>query len=216
MNDNQLIVEFIKYAAVNGVPVEGIRQLVEERFGAFAEKHASQPEQTLDAVVTSLLADCGLQKSAQSTGYVHGLLAEAIDAGASFQHAVKIAETALVEARSSVTKQAANEGFAEYADGFLKAALDAGYSDGQAQELLQRAVYQKTANMAGSEAMFKQPLAPTGGMPPGMDAMLGAGGPPSMDGAQSQLDPGTMQQIVAMLSAGLGGQQQQQPPTSLG
>ncbi|NBQ70189.1 MAG: hypothetical protein EBU46_15685 [Nitrosomonadaceae bacterium] len=197
MSDDKLIVGFIKRAAEAGVPVDGIRQLVAQRFGS-VEKQASQPEQDLDSVVTSLLGNSGFEKSAQSTGYVHGLLTEAIDAGATFSQAVKIAEAALVESKRAVTKQAADNGFAKYAEDFLKAALDAGYSDGQAKAMLKHVVAQKTAGVDGMQDI--QDIFKTSPMAGGMQAMQG--GMPAAPEAPNmgQLPPGAIQQLIAMLS----------------
>lgn len=221
MNNDKQIIGFIKRASQAGVPVEGIKQLVAQKFGS-VEKQASQPEVTLDSVVTSLLANGGFQKSAQATGYVHGLLTEAIDAGATFSQAVKIAESALVESKRAVTKQAAvkdNTEFAVYAEGFLKAALDAGYSDSQAKSLLTRVVHQKQANAGMMDpAMFKgavPDMAPQGGMPD-MGGMPPQGGMPDMGGMGGEQDPAAMQQLQQAIMAMLSGQGGQQPPASIG
>jgi len=158
MQDEKIILGFIKRAGQAGVPVDQIKTLVAQYFPASVEKQAAaQPATTVDSVVTSLLKNAGIAKTHKTAGYTEGLLVEALEAGANFDEAVKVAEVTLQETKAvqlqsktaEATKQAPD--FALYAEGFLKAALDAGYTDEQAKGMLTYRM--KQANFI---EMFKQ------------------------------------------------------------
>lgn len=214
MHDEKLVVGFIKRASQAGVPVDQIRTLVAQRFPAPVVKQAAaQPVTTVDSVVTSLLKTAGIAKTHKTAGYTEGLLVEALEAGASFNEAVKVAEAALHETKAvqlqSKTAEAAKQApdFALYAEGFLKAALDAGYTDEQAKGMLTHRM--KQANFM---EMFKQ--APVAQQElPGMDMAQGMGDmdPSQMMGGAGDAGDAQANPIIANLLAMLGGQDGGQP-----
>lgn len=224
MHDEKLVVGFIKRASQAGVPVDQIRTLVAQRFPAPVVKQAAtQPVTTVDSVVTSLLKSAGIAKTHKTAGYTEGLLVEALEAGASFNEAVKVAEAALQETKAvqlqSKTAEASKQApdFALYAEGFLKAALDAGYTDEQAKGMLTYRMKQANfmemfkqapgaqqelpgMNMAQQDMGGVDPSQLMGGMDPSQ-MMGGAGG-----AGDAQANP-----IIANLLAMLGGQGGGQP-----
>lgn len=214
MHDEKLVVGFIKRASQAGVPVDQIRTLVAQRFPAPVVKQAAaQPVTTVDSVVTSLLKSAGIAKTHKTAGYTEGLLVEALEAGASFNEAVKVAEAALQETKAvqlqSKTAEAAKQApdFALYAEGFLKAALDAGYTDEQAKGMLTYRM--KQANFM---EMFKQAPGAQQELP-GMNMAQGMGGmdPSQMMGGAGGAGDAQANPIIANLLAMLGGQGGGQP-----
>ena len=200
---------FIKQALQAGVAADNIEQLVAQRFGLASKQAAAAANQapSVDSVVTSLLSDAGLNKTAQTAGYVQGLLAEAIDAGASFGQACKVAELALLESKQTLDKQAAETAAAELAvrqEGFLKAALDAGYDERQAREML---VHRYGSVKQADAGMMPQGM-------PGMDQLFKQSPSGGMGGGGGQPDMGALQQLIQLIQQSQQGQQQQQgaPP----
>lgn len=208
MNDNQTI-GFIKEALVAGYS----RQQILDALTKQAEESKSE------SVVTTIVKEAGLPVNNFSVGFVEGVIKEGMEQGLSYQAAAdlsklclnKIAKSAQVEA-NRIDKQK----LAAYCDDFVKAAVDAGYSEDQGYELLFWQLGQKKAN--ADLDMFKSapggmqsggmPGPQPGGMPGGM--MQGALGQPTpgpsmpapVDAGAEQLDPALLQQLIAMISGG--------------
>jgi hypothetical protein len=227
----QLVREFTKHALASGLAREKVAALISKA----AEIQSRRPqniktaEANLNEIVSSLLSEAGFDKNASSIAYTHGILKEALDNRISPEATIKVAKLALTKTRENLelaTKLAEisrDPGLAEYAESFIKAATDHGYSQEDATRYVvglieneKRAVAGGPAGMGavgqpggagqGSMGMFKQPmpdpsqggLGGPGGPPGGAPGMGGAGGPPGMG------DQGGMGGLEALL--GQGGQ----------
>jgi hypothetical protein len=218
--------EFVTQALQSGVPREKIAALL-ERAEAIAQrktKTASAPKVDL---VDDLIKNAGLQKTASSVSYTHGLLNEAFNSGANLPQAINITKQALDATAKKVVfmeKVSAinnNPKLSQYAEGFMLAAKTAGLSHDEAVSLLVDVVDRE--KQAGDD-MFKQspggpPPGGQGGPAPDSDPAAGsppgggAGAPPSGDPSGGQGGPGASDpqeaQILQML-ASLPPQEQQQ------
>jgi hypothetical protein len=217
----QLVQEFTKRALSAGLPREKVAALISKA----AEIQSRRPqkvktaEENLNEIVSSLLTEAGFDKNASSIAYTHGILKEALDHKLSPDATIKVAQQALYKTRENLELAAKlaeisqDPKLAEYAEGFIKAATDNGYSQEDATryvvDLIQnekRAVAGGPAGMGaigqpgagqggpGAMGMFKQP------MPDPSQGASGLGGPGAGPGAGAP--GGGMGGLEALLGQG--------------
>ena len=192
---------FVKQARAAGMPQQKIAALLDRAYEISSRGNVkSAADNHLDQLVTGLLGQAGLDKTASSVAYTNGILKEALDQGATPAQAMDCAKNALRKTSEDLTtmgKMASivqNQDYASYAEGFIKAATTAGLSDADATRafvnLFER---EKRAHGHDGGDMFKHTGLPPGGDPsqggpPGMDP--GAGVPPGMDDGSAGGPPG--------------------------
>jgi DNA-binding transcriptional regulator YhcF (GntR family) len=230
MNDAQTF-QFIKEAMASGYSAEDIR--------AYLVKQSSEPP-TVREVIHGVIKEAGFVVNTMNEAFIQGILKEALDAGATFDQATNVARNV---ANSAAEKQAAINGqtkLAEYTSDFIKAAVEAGYTEQQGYQLLAYRLSNKTADDGGMGDMLKpgmggpgagggQPPMPPppgpmpggapGGMPPGADLMglLGGagGGQPGAEG-MPPMDQNQLMQLLQLAMSGGGAPGGGQPPMPAG
>ncbi|NBQ67455.1 MAG: hypothetical protein EBU46_00955 [Nitrosomonadaceae bacterium] len=230
MNDAQTL-QFIKEAMASGYSAEDIK--------SYLSKQAAEPP-TVREVIHGVIKEAGFVVNNMNEAFVQGILKEALDAGASFDQATNIARNV---AQSAAVKQAAVEEqqkLAEYTTDFIKAAVEAGYTEQQGYQLLAYRLSNKTAVDGGMSDMLKDgpggglgdmgggqpPMPPAtpppgpmpggapGGLPPGADLMGmlgGAGGQPGAAG-MPPMDQNQVRQLLQLAMSGGGAAGGGQPP----
>ncbi len=218
---NQAYVDsFIKQALSSGVPEEKIAALLHKAEEISLRKSPKTAEENLNLIVSNLLKEAGLQKTASSVAYTNGILKQALDSGATPDNAITIAKEALdaTQARlnylSKISAIANDAELSNYAEGFLKAAMDAGMTEADATSALISQI--DNIKLASSE-LFKQPVS---GPDAGPEAGLGDDGAPAPGQGGPQEDPlqliqslppeqqqALIQQLLAMIGGGQGGPQ---------
>jgi hypothetical protein len=191
MNQN-IIDGFIKRAQEVGLSKEQAERFLSDNLNI----NTKTAEQKLDEVITSILTDSGVEKSAQSAAYIEGVLKAAIDKGCNDNQAIEFAKIAATNSNLKKMPPIPNnngkngEKMAAYAEGFMKAAQEKGFTEGQSLDLLKFAVNH-------------------GRQPAPVEKKADMGGMGGMDGG---MDPAMMQQIMQMLQGGGGAAQQAAPP----
>ena len=225
--------ELVAQAAQAGVPQEKIAALL-QRAEEIASRNTTKTASSKNIdIVDGLLQEAGMQKTASSVSYVQGILNEAFNSGANLPQAIGFTKKALVATNEKiafmekVSAISGNPKLAQYADGFLKKAKEAGMGDDEALSLLVN-VIDREKQAGGPDDMFKH--APSQGGPGG-DPGAGAGGPPmgapDAGGIEGPGSPGgdpqeaqilqmlqslppeeqqqIIQQLLAVISGGQGG-----------
>jgi DNA-binding transcriptional regulator YhcF (GntR family) len=211
--------QFIKQARHIGISDVRIAELVKkaqeiESRGSIKKTAGS----SLDNLVSNLLNEVGFDKTASSVSYTKAVLKEALDNGCSPEGSVKVAQLVLNQTKDNLAQAAKvseiskNAELAGWTEGFVKAAMEAGYSQHEAVnaaihtiEKEKRAFGEEHGGMppegmGGPESMFKQPVSQHGGHP---------GMPPGGHGEGEQIDPQLLQQILALIMSGQGAGQGQ-------
>lgn len=229
MNDAQTF-QFIKEAMASGYSAEDIRNYL-------SKQSAETP--TVREVIHGVIKEAGFNVNSMNEAFIQGILKEALDAGATFAQATDIARNV---ANSAAQKQAAvveQQKLAEYTSDFVKAAVEAGYTEQQGYQLLAYRLSDKTADggmgdmlkpgMGGPGAGGGQPPMPPppgpmpggapGGLPPGADlaGMLGGagGGQPGAEG-MPPMDQNQLMQLLQLAMSGGGAPGGEQPPMPAG
>lgn len=167
--------------------------LSEAQAQAFLNKHVGQQQEkqavTLDTVVTNILKSAGVPKNDQSVAYAQGVLKAGVDAGLPIdkaaQAATKMISSQVQQQEKQASEQDANVKLRKYAEGFMTAAIDRGFTPGQSYALL-------------NQALSKQAGPMDAGGQPGPGPMPASPGAPPAGGGQDQ--------IMALLAQLLGGQ----------
>ena len=214
--------QFAQNAQAAGVPVEKVAALLKRASEITTRRGAIK---TAGAeIVNRLIGSAGMNKTASSVAYTHGLLKEAFDNGATLPQAYTFTKQALAETNARLTFMSKvaeiqnSPELSQYAEGFMGRAKLAGMSETDALNLVINVIdNEKRADDAG---MFKQPSAPdsdpAAGAPPGGPG--GPGGPagPTGPGADQEaqlmqvlqsLPPEEQQQIVQQILAAISGGQ---------
>lgn len=132
---NEFVANFVKTAQAAGLSDAEIKAFIESNSDSFP--HEKTAEQKADEVYTYILSSTGLDKSAQTIGYVDGFLESAIAKGASIESAIELTKQAL-EKSAQEAAVANDPAYIAYAEGFVANAKQAGFTDEQAVELLQK------------------------------------------------------------------------------
>lgn len=227
MNDAQTF-QFIKEALASGYSAEEVKNYL-------SKQSAETP--TVREVIHGVIKEAGFSVNSMNEAFLQGVLKEALEAGATFDQATNVARNI---ANSAAQKQAAineHQKLAEYSSDFIKAAVEAGYTEQQGYQLLAYRLSDKTANDGGPGAMFKGPVgAPAGGqppmvppgpmpggapggLPPGADLMGmlgGAGGEPGAADGLPPMDQNQLMQLLQLAMSGGGAPGGEQPPMPAG
>lgn len=197
--DQNFIQEFINRATAAGMSKEAAEQFITENL--LGGKTA---EQQLEEHISGLLAGASVVKSAHTVAYVEGLMKAAVDNGADIDEATHLAKIALNKGTfpritENTVKQASASPVAEqvksYVQGFLKSAMDQGFSKDQSVNLLKQANPELFKQLQGA---LSNP-AVQGGL--GGAAVGGASG---YLGTENPEDKGQNALIAALLGGGLG------------
>ena len=155
MNQN-IAIDFIKNAQAAGLPQEQAEQFLVENLPGY--KTAAQQ---FDDVITHILTEAGVEKTADTSSYAAGFLYEAVNKGVDDNSAIEIAKQACDAQRKAgnfppipnnmkkANDQSTPDSYAvsAYAEGFMKQAQAFGYTEGQSLDLLKLAMRkQATAN----------------------------------------------------------------------
>jgi hypothetical protein len=210
---NELYVkEFVKQAMQQRVPQTKIAALL-QRASQIVNSQVKAASTKLD-IVDGLIKESGLQKTASSVSYVHGILNEALVNGADVPEAIQFTKQALdatnkrINFMEKVSKIANDPKLNLYAEGFIEKAKIAGMEQDEAIQLLVDVV-DREKRAAGDDEMFKHP---TDGMevPPAPEGDPSVGAPPGMNpGAGNSTDDAEVAQILQMLQS-LPPEEQQQ------
>lgn len=130
----EVITNFIKSAQAAGVPQERLEAFVAKKFTKTATEQ-------LDQLITGILMEAGVEKTANSSACVEGILKAAVDNGLNDEQAIELAKVSLKqkEANMAQNKTVMNyeqEKLAAFAEGFMKTAMEVGFSEGQSWDLL--------------------------------------------------------------------------------
>lgn len=144
MNQN-IAIDFIKNAQAAGLPQEQAEQFLVENLPGY--KTAAQQ---FDDVITHILSEAGVEKTADTSSYAAGFLYEAVNKGVDDNSAIEIAKQACDAQRKAGNfppipnnmkkandQSTLNTGaISAYAEGFMKQAQAFGYTEGQSLDLL--------------------------------------------------------------------------------
>ena len=148
MNQN-IAIDFIKNAQAAGLPQEQAEQFLVENLPGY--KTAAQQ---FDDVITHILTEAGVEKTADTSSYAAGFLYEAVNKGVDDNSAIEIAKQACDAQRKAgnfppipnnmkkANDQSTPDSYAvsAYAAGFMKQAQAFGYTEGQSLDLLKLAM----------------------------------------------------------------------------
>lgn len=193
--------EFVKQAAANGLPQQKIAAIINraQQIAYRQTKTASAKSNQNYDLVGRLLKSAGMEKTASSVSFTHGILNEAFMNGANLNEALEFTKTALdasakkIQFMQKVAAIANHPTLGQWAEGFLGSAKQAGMSQDDAVALMVDLVDKEKRAAGDDSAMFKQPSDggapapegdPSAGAPP-----MGAGGPPPGDPSGGQMDP---------------------------